>query len=285
MPMRTDEQRDHCIDVLLTRVMTLETEVARLKGEPLTEENLTAQQNTELSTSPSFPFSKIERKTLLNKPADSSLENAIGTRWIGRIGVLAILFGIAFFLKYSFDNKLIGETGRVMLGIFWGAAFIGAGEYLQKKKNMGLYGQMLSGGGLAVLYLALYAGFRALPSDSRPAGISRDAGGHDHGDDPLDPIFDLFSGCYRPAWWLSDSNHALHRTKPAPDPVRLCSAAGHQARCCCSASANGLHLRQPLCSARHCSIPAGTRNFTAMHSAGLPSASSQCFLSSTTSTS
>jgi len=157
--MRTNEQRDHCIDVLLTRVKTLETEVARLKGEPLTEDNFIEQQNTGLNTAQTFPFSKPEQKTHFNRPKDSSLENAIGTRWIGRIGVLAILFGVAFFLKYSFDNKLIGETGRVMLGIFWGAAFIGTGEYLQKKKNMGLYGQMLSGGGLAILYLALYAAF------------------------------------------------------------------------------------------------------------------------------
>jgi uncharacterized membrane protein len=88
-----------------------------------------------------------------------SIENAIGTRWIGRIGVLAILFGIAFFLKYSFDNKLIGEAGRIMLGIFWGAAFIGAGEYLQKKRNLSLYGQMLTGGGLGILYLSMYAAF------------------------------------------------------------------------------------------------------------------------------
>lgn len=159
MPMRTDEQRDHCIDVLLTRVKTLETEVAKLKGEPFTEDNFVGQQNTESDISQTFSFSKPERKTHFNKPTDSSLENAIGTRWIGRIGVLAILFGVAFFLKHSFDNKLIGETGRVMLGIFWGAAFIGTGEYLQKKKNLGLYGQMLSGGGLAILYLALYAAF------------------------------------------------------------------------------------------------------------------------------
>lgn len=174
MPMRTDEQRDHCIDVLLTRVKTLETEVARLKGEPLTEDNFIEQQNAALNTSQTFSFSKPERKIQLNKPTDSSLENAIGTRWMGRIGVLAILFGVSFFLKYSFDNKLIGETGRVMLGIFWGAAFIGAGEYLQKKKDMGLYGQMLSAGGLAVLYLALYAAFalyHLIPAPLATAGM------------------------------------------------------------------------------------------------------------------
>lgn len=158
MPMRSDEQRDKSIDVLIARVQALEDEIAKLKGEPFSKESASEQRNVDLNVS-RFIFSKPEQKRNLSRPADSSLENAIGTRWIGRIGVLAILFGVAFFLKYSFDNKLIGEMGRVMLGIFWGAAFIGVGEYLQKKKNMGLYGQMLSGGGLAVLYLALYAGF------------------------------------------------------------------------------------------------------------------------------
>lgn len=159
--MRTDQQRDYCIDLLLAKVKDLETEVARLKGEPPPERNISEQQRLELYASQTFTFSELQPKQPkpAGKPTDSSLENAIGTRWIGRIGMLAILFGIAFFLKYSFDNKLIGETGRVALGIFWGITFIGTGEYLQKKKDMGLYGQLLSGGGLAVLYLSLYAAF------------------------------------------------------------------------------------------------------------------------------
>lgn len=157
--MQSDEQRDKSIEALLARVQALEEEVARLKGRPLSGEGAPAPPPAEPEASRPAVFSKPERKIFSGKPADSALENAIGTRWIGRIGVVAILFGVAFFLKYSFDNRLIGETGRVMLGIFWGAAFIGIGEYLQKKRNMGLYGQMLSGGGLAVLYLALYAAF------------------------------------------------------------------------------------------------------------------------------
>jgi len=157
--MRSDEQRDKSIDVLLARVQALEEEVAKLKGKPLSAESVSERQKADVNASRPVISPKPEQKITLNKPTDPSLENVIGTRWLGRIGVLAIFFGVAFFLKYAFDNKLIGEMGRVMLGIFWGAAFIGAGEYLQKKKNMRLYGQMLSSGGLAVLYLALYAGF------------------------------------------------------------------------------------------------------------------------------
>ena len=154
--MRTDEQINRCIDALFARIHELETEVAALKGSPVRE-----------SVAPSLPknvqLESAPAERAVNIPLESSggrsIENAIGTRWIGRIGVLAILFGVAFFLKYSFDNKLIGETGRVMLGIFWGAAFISAGEYLQKKRDMSLYGQMLSGGGLGTLYLSIYGAF------------------------------------------------------------------------------------------------------------------------------
>lgn len=154
----TDEQRDRCLDALLKRVQALEDEVARLKGERFPDEHGAAYPSVG-PDEPGVTTMPEPKPAGRGKPADSSLESAIGTRWIGRIGVLAILFGVAFFLKYSFDNRLIGETGRVMLGICWGALFIGAGEYLQKKRNLGLYGQMLSGGGLAALYLALYAAF------------------------------------------------------------------------------------------------------------------------------
>ena len=172
--MRSDEQRDKCIDALFARIQALENEVARLKGAPLPRGGVPAQQKPEPDESATFTFSKSEQKQEPGKPADLSLENAIGTRWIGRIGVLAILFGVAFFLKYSFDNKLIGETGRVILGIFWGATFIGTGEYLQKKRNLVLYGQMLGGGGLAILYLSLYAAFalyHLIPAPLAAAGM------------------------------------------------------------------------------------------------------------------
>jgi uncharacterized membrane protein len=172
--MRSDEQRDKCIDALFSRIQDLEAEVAKLKGAPLTGEGAPARQDKVPDASEYFVFSGTEQESETGKAANTSLENAIGTRWIGRIGVLAILFGVAFFLKYSFDNKLIGETGRVILGIFCGAAFIGAGEYLQKKRNLGLYGQMLGGGGLAILYLSLYAAFalyHLIPAALATAGM------------------------------------------------------------------------------------------------------------------
>lgn len=85
-------------------------------------------------------------------PADA--EDASG-RILGRIGIGAVLIGVAFFLKYAFDNDWIGPAGRVMVGIVIGLGIIGIGQYLRAKYLR--YSDLLIGGGIAVLYLALFA--------------------------------------------------------------------------------------------------------------------------------
>lgn len=81
-------------------------------------------------------------------------------RWLGRIGAVAILAGVAFFLKYAFDNKWIDELGRVALGIIGGLTMIGIGHYLRAKHEKYLrYSDILIGGGIGILYLSLYGAF------------------------------------------------------------------------------------------------------------------------------
>ncbi|MFY9609388.1 MAG: DUF2339 domain-containing protein [Blastocatellia bacterium] len=84
----------------------------------------------------------------------SDLEARIGGSWFNRIGIIAICFGVAFFLKYAFDNEWIGPAGRVSIGVAIGLAFLAGGERLRKRYASYAYG--LTGGGLAVLYLAIW---------------------------------------------------------------------------------------------------------------------------------
>lgn len=87
-------------------------------------------------------------------------------RFLGKLGIGAVLVGVSFFLKYAFDNNWIGPTGRVMLGIIVGLGFIVLGQYL-RKKYVG-YSDLLMGGGSAILYLSIYSayGFYSLISAS-----------------------------------------------------------------------------------------------------------------------
>ncbi len=92
------------------------------------------------------------------KKIEWNMETLIGSRWLNRIGMTLVIFGIAFFLKYAFDNRWIGETGRVIIGLIVGLVFIGLGEWY-RRKDYKYFSQGLTGGGIAILYLSVYAAF------------------------------------------------------------------------------------------------------------------------------
>lgn len=80
-----------------------------------------------------------------------------GGNWLARIGVLALILGMGFFMKLAFENNWIGETGRVTVGVLIGLGFGGAGEIA--KRRYPSWAQTLIGGSIAILYLSLYAAF------------------------------------------------------------------------------------------------------------------------------
>jgi uncharacterized membrane protein len=105
-------------------------------------------------------------------PQPEDLEERIGGRGLLYAGVLVLLFGVSFFLKYAFDNEWIDETGRVLLGALGGVALIGGGVRLSHR-GLGAFGQALIGTGLAILYLAIYAAltFYALIGNAAAFGL------------------------------------------------------------------------------------------------------------------
>ncbi|NTW22192.1 DUF2339 domain-containing protein [Candidatus Falkowbacteria bacterium] len=90
------------------------------------------------------------------KPAQS-LEENIGAKWFARVGVIVLLLGISFFLKYAFDNNWVSPAIRVLMGVAAGGILLALGEKTRVKYFA--YSQLLSGGGLSVMYLSLYAAY------------------------------------------------------------------------------------------------------------------------------
>jgi len=88
----------------------------------------------------------------------AQLESLIGRRWVGWAAIALILFATAFFLKYAFENRWIGELGRVGLGITFGIAMCLAG-YRYQQRGWRLFAQILTAGGIVLLYLSTYAAF------------------------------------------------------------------------------------------------------------------------------
>jgi uncharacterized membrane protein len=105
------------------------------------------------------PADRGERGDSGQEPGTTiGLEEVIGGRLLLYVGAVAVVLGAAFFLKYAFDREWITETMRVVLGAIAGTGLVAGGLRLGRS-GYGLYGQVLTGGGLAVLYLAAYAAF------------------------------------------------------------------------------------------------------------------------------
>ena len=85
-------------------------------------------------------------------------EALIGGQWLNRIGALALIFGIGFFLKYAFDNDWITEPVRVLIGVATGIGLLVGGAHAYKKE-LQIFAQGLIGAGIPVLYLSVYASF------------------------------------------------------------------------------------------------------------------------------
>ena len=93
------------------------------------------------------------------QPEDArSLENQIGSQWFNRVGILAVLIGMAWFLKFAIDNHWIGPLGRILIGLLAGAALIAWSERFDRHGYVA-FAYSLKAAGSGILYLSLWAAF------------------------------------------------------------------------------------------------------------------------------
>src|SRR5689334_3128476 len=90
----------------------------------------------------------------------TSLESRIGSRWLNRIGIVAMLVGVSYFLKYAFDNNWIGAAGRVAIGLVCGIGIVVWSERF-RIKGYRYFSYGLKAVGIGTMYLSLWAAFRS----------------------------------------------------------------------------------------------------------------------------
>ena len=89
------------------------------------------------------------------KPA-SSLESRIGAQLLNRIGILAVLIGMAWFLKLAFDRNWIGPGIRIWIGLVCAAALVVWSERF-RRRGFSAFSYSLKALGTSIAYLSLWA--------------------------------------------------------------------------------------------------------------------------------
>jgi uncharacterized membrane protein len=151
------------LEELRERLATLEGRLASLMGAGSAAPAGGAVPNVPAApapapVAPALAVPALPAPSAPSAPSSEALdiEGQIGGRWLLYTGVLILLFGVSFFLKYAFDNEWINETGRVIAGGIGGAGLIASGWRLAGR-DVRTFGQALIGTGLAILYLSIYA--------------------------------------------------------------------------------------------------------------------------------
>lgn len=93
------------------------------------------------------------RKKAKKEPTPYRFENLLS-----KIGIVTLVLGIAFFVKYAIDKDWINEVGRVAIGVLTGGILIGIAHKLREKYNV--FSALMVGGGISVLYITITLAFR-----------------------------------------------------------------------------------------------------------------------------
>src|SRR5260370_2904240 len=106
------------------------------------------------------PGSDFLMKPIIPSGQDvNDLEGKIGKLWLNRIGIVAFLAAVAYFIKYAFDSGWIGPAGRVTMGLITGIAVILWSERF-RQKNHAACSYSLKAIGVGTLYLSLWGAFQ-----------------------------------------------------------------------------------------------------------------------------
>ncbi|MDI1256340.1 MAG: DUF2339 domain-containing protein [Flavobacterium sp.] len=91
------------------------------------------------------------------KEKNPDLEKFVGENLINKIGVLILVLGISYFVKYAIDKDWINEPARVGIGILCGALVMAFAHKL--RKNYAAFSSVLVAGAIAIFYFTIAIAF------------------------------------------------------------------------------------------------------------------------------
>ncbi|QIK55102.1 DUF2339 domain-containing protein [Dysgonomonas sp. HDW5B] len=111
-------------------------------------------------------FQQAQDKVEKEESEKGFIEKIFSENLLTKIGIVTLVLGIAFFVKYAIDQDWINEIGRVGIGLLTGGIIIGIAHKLKEKYQV--FSSILVGGGISVLYITITLAFREYELFSQP---------------------------------------------------------------------------------------------------------------------
>ena len=91
------------------------------------------------------------------KENNPDIEKFIGENLINKIGILILVLGISFFVKYAIDKDWINEPARVGIGVLAGGLVMGIAHRL--RKNYAAFSSVFVAGAISIFYFTIGIAF------------------------------------------------------------------------------------------------------------------------------
>lgn len=115
-------------------------------------------------------FQQAQDKVEEEESEKGFIEKIFSENLLTKIGIVTLVLGIAFFVKYAIDQDWINEIGRVGIGLLTGGIIIGIAHKLKEKYQV--FSSILVGGGISVLYITITLAFREYELFSQPLAFA-----------------------------------------------------------------------------------------------------------------
>jgi uncharacterized membrane protein len=133
--------------------------------EQITEKTVFSMDN---STAPKYKQEKPEPKVYIPQEPTKTfwenfsennpdLEKFVGENLINKIGILILVLGISYFVKYAIDKDWINEPARVGIGMLSGALVMGIAHKLRQK--YAAFSSVFVAGAIAIFYFTIGIAF------------------------------------------------------------------------------------------------------------------------------
>lgn len=170
MSLQERIERLETIVAELQRVLKQRSGASRQQDRKQEGAPLRAPDRGQAGVSPGIARPSPRKSPPKKKPFELPENMKTSEYWLNKIGIGLFLFGVAFLFKYSIDQGWLTPPVRIGFGVILGIGLACTGLYLSADRKH--FSQVLTGGGIATLYITGFAAFQVFTLISHPVAFA-----------------------------------------------------------------------------------------------------------------